>query len=175
MLQSDQSKNKLLQTESFEVSSVKVFISELKLRLEKIVDNLQHEQKLLINGDADQVSNAAQEKLKFMQELSAFIENYFRKEANNPNNERLNIENILQSINEICSKLNIEEWNNIKTLIKLCHELTDENSVLLANRLKYTNNAIDTLFSLAGASQNKTYDNTGLSQNDRLSRQLASV
>lgn len=175
MLRSHHPTNSGLISDPFGILPIKGFISQFNKQLQRLIEQLQHEQELLINGNADQISNAAQDKLSSMQELSSFITNYFNNEASTSNNTSNNLEHSIQSINEKCLKHKIEEWNETKDLINCCRELSDENSILLANRLKYTNNAIDTLFSLAGSPPSKTYDDRGLSQHSRLSRQLASV
>lgn len=175
MLRSHHPTNSGLLSDPFGILPIKGFISRFNKRLHQLVEQLQHEQELLIKGNADQISNAAQEKLSSMQELSSFIANYFNDEVEKSGNTSNSLEHSLQSLNEICLKHNIEEWNETKYLINNCRELSDENSILLANRLKYTNNAIDTLFSLAGSPQSKTYDDRGRSQHSQLSRQLASV
>ncbi len=175
MLQSNHSINSALSADPFGILPIKDFISRINKRLQHLVELLQREQELLIKGDADQISEVAQDKLRSMHELSTFIADYFNDEIENSINESNNLEYSLKSVNEICLKHKIEEWNEIKDLLNYCHDLSEENSILLANRLKYTNNANDTLFSLAGSAQSKTYDERGLSQNPRSSRQLASV
>ena len=175
MLSSARSNNKPSQEDPFGILPIKGFISHISKRLEELAKQLKQEQELLVTGTADQISIAAQEKLNCMQELSMFVSDYFDDKNAPSNASRNKLEQSLQSINDICLKNKIEEWNNIRELISHCHNLSNENSILLANRLKYTNNAIDTLYSLAGAPQTKTYDNNGLSQQARSSRQLASV
>ena len=175
MLQLDHSKNSDLLADPFDILPIKEFISRINKQLQHLVALMQREHELLTKGNADQISEIAQDKLMSMQELSTFIANYFNDEVDNSINEGNSLEYSLKSVNEICLKHKIEEWNEIKDLLNYCHDLSEENSILLANRLKYTNNAIDTLFSLAGSTQSKTYDERGLSQNPRSSRQLASV
>lgn len=175
MLQLDHSTNSALLADPLDILPIKDFVSGINKRLQHLVALLQREQELLIKGNADQISEVAQDKLKSMQELSTFIADYFNDEIDNSINENNSLEHSLKSVNEICLKHKIEEWNEIKDLLNYCHDLSEENSILLANRLKYTNNAIDTLFSLAGSAQSKTYDEKGRSQNPRSSRQLASV
>ena len=175
MQHSDHSTNTGLLTDTFGTLSVKGFLVRLNKQLEILADKLQREQELLINGNADQISDAAQEKMTHIHELSDFIANYFKNGATASSNANVSLENSLQAINEICVKHEIIEWNETQDLIKYCHDISDENSILLANRLKSTNNALDTLYSLAGSSQNKTYDNQGHSQYPRSSRRLASV
>ena len=172
MLPSSQPTNKSMDTDPFGILPIKGFIAHISNRLRSLAEQLKHEQELLIHGNADQISKAAQDKLNCMQELSNFISEYF-EDTNGASKSKL--EHSLQSINEICIKNKIEEWNKIRELINHCHNLSDENSILLANRLKYTSNAIDTLYSLAGSHQSKTYDDKGLSHQSRSSRQLASV
>ena len=175
MLQSSQHTNKTSSSDPFGISPIKGFISHVSTSLLKLVDQLAHEQELLVNGTADQISEAAKDKLNCMQELSAYISEYFQKSNGTNQNSKDNLENSLQLINDICLKNKIVEWNEIKELINECYKLSEENSILLANRLKFTNNAIDTLYSLAGAPQTKTYDNKGISLHSSTSRQLASV
>ena len=175
MLRSSQSTNKLTQIDPFGITPIKDFISHVSERLQHLAEQLKHEQALLVNGNADQISEAAQDKLNSMQELSNYISEYFGDKNGSHNGSKNKLEHALQSINDICLKNKIEEWNRIKELINNCYALSEENSILLANRLKYTSNAIDTLYSLAGAPQNKTYDDKGLSHHSRSSRQLASV
>ncbi len=172
MLRNPQSTNKLSQADPFDILPIKGFISHISERLQILVEQLKHEQELLIKGNADQISEATQAKLNCMQELSSYISEYFDNTSDISKNK---LEHSLQSINEICVKNNIKEWNKIRELISHCHSLSEENSILLANRLKYTSNAIDTLYSLAGVTQSKTYDDKGHSYQSTASRQLASA
>ena len=161
--------------DSLGIISIKEFISQLNQRLEKLSLILRDEQESLTSGSPDQISEVAQTKLSQMQELTQFISGYFNNRKDISDQGINNLEGLIKLINQICLKNRIQEWNKVKDLISTCHNLSEENSILLANRLKYTNNAIDTLFSLAGTSQNKTYDMRGLSQPTRISKQIASA
>ena len=175
MLHSNNPNNKSSELDPFGISPIKGFISQINKRIQHLAELLKQEHELLIHGTADQISEAAEDKLDCMHELSLFIANYFNDEVDNNNSINRKLEFSLQSVNEICIKNKIKEWNKIRELINYCRELSDKNSILLANRLKFTNNAIDTLYSLAGTSQSKIYDDKGLSQQSRSSRQLASA
>ena len=161
--------------DALSIISIKKFIAQLHFRLEKLSVILREEQEFLTSGNPDQISEIAQSKLSNFQELTKFISSYLNDHSSGMGVEIDNLESLIQRINQVCMNNRIEEWYKVKELIGACYNLSDENSIILANRLKYTNNAIDTLFSLAGATQNKTYDMKGLSQPMRISKQLASA
>ena len=175
MLPKSNSTDTKANADSLGIYSIKKFILQLNSRLEKLALILREEKELLASGSPDQISEIAQSKLSKMQELTQFISNYFNEDAVLFENEFKNLEDLIKLIDQTCIENKIIEWNMVKELLSTCHNLSEENSILLANRLKYTNNAIDTLFSLAGTVQNKTYDMRGLSQPNRISKQLASA
>ncbi len=172
MQSSDHSINTGLHVDPYAASSIKDFLEHFNRKLESLVEILQHEQKTLMQGSADEIGHAAQSKSDYMQELSQFIANYFNATSDTINS---NLEQALKMMNVICVEKKIIEWNASQNLIQLCRELSDENSILLANRLKSTNSALDTLYSLTGSQQTKTYDDRGHSKHAHKSRQLASV
>ncbi len=172
MSSSDHSNSTGTHTNLYSTSSIKDFLSLFNKKLEVFVDTLQHEQNILVEGTADEISHAAEEKLAYMQSLSDFITNYFN---NNANNSTGALEQSLKILSVICVENNIKEWIESQNLIQISRELSDENSILLANRLKSTNSALDTLYSLTGSHQTNTYDNSGHSRHLHVSRQLASV
>ena len=161
-----------IHVDPYSTYSLQNFLVNFNRKLEILVDLLQQEQQTLLKGNADDISHATQHKIDYINELSGLITNHFSKSSNHPRN---NLEQSLKMMNMICVEKQIKEWTESLQLIKLCRELSDENSILLANRLKSTNNALDTLYSLTGTQQNKTYDESGLSKHPRVSRQLASV
>ncbi len=175
MQDSSRSTIKTAQIDPFGVLPIKRFISNTSDQLQLLAELLKQEHELLIQGTPDQISEIAQKKLSCMQKISKYVSEYFDSETNTTNSSKSKLEDCLQSISEVCLKNKIKEWDEFIKLINYCHDLSDENSILLANRLKYTSNAIDTLYSLAGSPQNKTYDNKGFSHQSRSSRQLASV
>ena len=170
MQPSDQSIDTGLHEDPYATAPLKSFLARFNRKLESLVELLQQEQKTLMNGNADEISHAAQSKLDYMQQLSDFIQNHFNAPAN-----KADLEQSLKNMNVICVEKNLVEWHQSQELVQLCRELSDENSILLANRLKHTNSALDTLYSLTGAPQSKTYDDLGQSKHSHISRQLASV
>lgn len=172
MSSSDPSINTGIHTDPYAASSIQEFLARFNKKLESLAESLRREQEVLINGTADEISQAAQDKLAYMQILSDFIANYFNNHSENTNR---NLEQSLKMMNVICVEKNIKQWNDSQELIQFCRKLSDENSILLANRLKSTNSALDTLYSLTGSQQTKTYDDSGHSKHSHISRQLASV
>ncbi len=172
MSSSDPSINTAMHTDPYATSSIQEFLARFNKKLESLAESLRREQEVLINGSADEISQAAQDKLAYMQKLSDLIANYFNNSSENTNR---NLEQSLKMMDVICVEKNIKQWNDSQELIRFCRELSDENSILLANRLKSTNSALDTLYSLTGSQQTKTYDDSGHSKHSHLSRQLASV
>lgn len=159
-----------LHEDPYATAPLKIFLVRFNRKLESLLELLQQEQETLINGNADEISLAAQSKLDYMQQLSDFIQNHFDAPTN-----KTSLEQSLKNMNVICVEKNLVEWNQSQELVQLCRELSDENSILLANRLKHTNSALDTLYSLTGTQQSKTYDDLGQSKHSHRSRQLASV
>ncbi|QMU60380.1 MAG: hypothetical protein GKR92_01180 [Gammaproteobacteria bacterium] len=172
MSSSDSSINTGIHADPYAASSIQDFLARFNKKLNSLVEVLQGEQEVLIKGTADEISQATQDKFACMQLLSDFIANYFNNTSDNTN---INLEQSLKMMNVICVEKNIQAWNESQELIQFCRELSDENSILLANRLKSTNSALDTLYSLTGTQQTKTYDDSGHSNHSRVSRQLASV
>ena len=172
MSSSDPSINTDMHADPYATSSIQEFLARFNKKLESLAESLRREQEVLVNGTADEISQAAQDKLAYMQTLSDFIANYFNNSSENTNN---NLEQSLKMMNVICVEKNIKQWSDSQELIQFCRELSDENSILLANRLKSTNSALDTLYSLTGSQQTKTYDDSGHSKHSHISRQLASV
>ena len=172
MSSSDPSINTAMHTDPYATSSIQEFLARFNKKLESLAESLRREQEVLINGSADEISQAAQDKLAYMQKLSDLIANYFNNSSENTNR---NLEQSLKMMDVICLEKNIKQWNDSQELIRFCRELSDENSILLANRLKSTNSALDTLYSLTGSQQTKTYDDSGHSKHSHISRQLASV
>ncbi len=170
MSSSDPSINTGLHNDPYATSSIEEFLTRFNKKLEAFVEILQHDQETLIKGSADEISQSAQNKLTYIQTLSDFIASYFNNTANSSS-----LEESLKMMNVICIEKKILQWNESLDLIHFCRELSDENSILLANRLKSTNNALDTLYSLTGSQQTKTYDDSGHSKHSHISRQLASV
>lgn len=166
----DPSINTGIHNDPYATSSIEEFLARFNKMLEAFVEILQHDQETLIKGSADEISQSAQAKLTYIQTLSDFIASYFNNSSNNNN-----LEQSLKMMNVICIEKKIQPWNESLDLIHFCRELSDENSILLANRLKSTNNALDTLYSLTGSQQTKTYDDSGHSKHSHISRQLASV
>ncbi|MBT8125212.1 MAG: flagellar protein FlgN [Gammaproteobacteria bacterium] len=172
MSSSDPSINTAMHADPYATSSIQEFLARFNKKLESLAESLVREQEVLINGSADEISLAAQDKLAYMQILSDLIANYFNNPSENTNR---NLEQSLKMMDVICVEKNIKQWNDSQELIQFCRELSDENSILLANRLKSTNSALDTLYSLTGSQQTKTYDDSGHSKHSNISRQLASV
>lgn len=172
MSSSDPSINTAMHADPYATSSIQEFLARFNKKLESLAESLRREQEVLINGSADEISQAAQDKLAYMQKLSDLIANYFNNSSENTNR---NLEQSLKMMDVICLEKNIKQWNDSQELIRFCRELSDENSILLANRLKSTNSALDTLYSLTGSQQTKTYDDSGHSKHSHISRQLASV
>ena len=170
MSQSDHSIDTGLHEDPYAIAPLKSFLSRFNRKLESLLELLQQEQDILMNGNADEISHAAQSKLDYMRELSNFIQNHFNAPTN-----KTSLEQSLKNMNVICVEKNLNEWKQSQELVQLCRELSDENSILLANRLKHTNSALDTLYSLTGSQQSKTYDDLGQSKHSHISRQLASV
>jgi len=161
-----------LHADPYATASIQDFLAHFNKKLESLVEVLRREQEVLINGTADEISQVTKEKFAYMQILSDFIANYFSNSSDNPD---INLEESLRMMNVICAEKNIKAWHESQELIQFCRELSDENSILLANRLKSTNSALDTLYSLTGTQQTKTYDGNGHSKHSHVSRQLASV
>ncbi len=159
-----------LHVDPYATSSIQEFLSQFNKKLETLAETLQHEQETLLKGSAEDISQSAQDKLAHMQKLSDYIANYFH-DTDNKNT----LEQSLKMIDVICVEKKIQLWTESLDLIHFCRELSEENSILLANRLKSTNNALDTLYSLTGTQQTKTYDDNGHSKHSHISRQLASV
>jgi flagellar biosynthesis/type III secretory pathway chaperone len=170
MTSSDPSINTGLHADPYSTVSIEEFLTRFNKKLESFVVALQHDQEVLIKGSADAISQSAENKLTHIQALSDFIANHFNNTADDNN-----LEQSLKMMNLICIEKKIQKWNESLELIHFCRELSDENSILLANRLKSTNNALDTLYSLTGTQQIKTYDDSGHSKHSNISRQLASV
>ena len=168
----DSSKNASMHLNLYAAPSIKDFLARFNKELESLIEILQREQNVLIKGSADEISSIAHDKLTYMQVLSDFIANHFNDSSVNINN---NLEKSLNMLNTICIEENIEEWNVSQNLIRFSRELSDENSILLANRLKSTNSALDTLYSLSGSQQTNTYDDRGHSTHPLISRQITSV
>lgn len=160
-----------INVDPYATTSIKDFLVQFNNKLESLVEALQHEQVVLVKGTADEISQAAQNKLAHIQILSDFTANYFRN-SGNANNK---LEQSLKMLNVICVKKKILLWNESQKLIQFSRELSDENSIHLANRLKSTNSALNTLYSLTGSNQTNTYDDNGHSKHSHISRQLASV
>ncbi len=169
---SDQSINTGIHADPYETSTLQDFLVRFNRKLELFVELLQLEQQTLMQGSADEISHAAQSKLDHIQKLSQFIANYFNNIPGHTNND---LEQSLKMMNVICVEKEIKQWTESQELIRFCRDLSDENSILLANRLKSTNSALDTLYSLTGSQPNKTYDDNGHSKHSHISRQLASV
>ena len=173
MQSTDHSINTGIQADPYSATSIKDFLLHFNRKLESLVEIMQREQEALIKGTADDISQAAQHKLGYLQELSKYIAKYFSVASENLNND---LEQSLKMLNVICVEKQITYWTASQKLISSCRELSDENSILLANRLKSTNSALDTLYSLTGTQQNKLYDDNGHSKHSNtISRQLASV
>lgn len=172
MQSSAQSINTGIHVDPYTTDSLQEFLIRFNKKLEIFVELLQQEQQTLLKGNVDDISHATQHKLDYIKALSSLITNHFSKASNHPRN---NLEHSLKMMNSICVEKQIKQWDKSIELITYCREQSDENSIILANRLKFTNNALDTLYSLTGAQQNKTYDDTGLSKHPHISRQLASV
>ena len=172
MQSSDQSINTGIHADPYETSTLQNFLVGFNRKLELFVELLQHEQQTLIQGTADEISQAAHSKLDHIQKLSQYIANYFNNTPGQTNND---LEQSLKMMNMICVEKEIKQWTESQELIRFCQNLSDENSILLANRLKSTNSALDTLYSLTGSQPNKTYDDNGHSKHPHVSRQLASV
>ncbi len=172
MSSTDNSISTGIHTDPYSTSSIKDFLAPFNKKLEALVELLQSEQNVLSKGTADEISHAAQNKLDYMQALSDFITNYF---SNSTNYSSSNLDKSLKMMNVVCVEKNIKEWNESQNLIQFSRELSNENSILLANRLKSTNSALDTLYSLTGSQQSSTYDGSGHSRHPQISRQLASV
>ena len=172
MQSSDHSIHSGLHIDPYAATSIKSFLVKFNQKLESFVELLQREQTTLMQGSADEISQTAQYKSDYMQELSQYVANYFSNASEKINT---NLEEALKLMDIICVEKKIIEWTTSKKLIQLCRELSDKNSILLANRLKSTTSALDTLYSLTGSQQTKTYDDRGHSSNDLRSRQLASV
>ena len=170
MQPSDHSIDTGLHEDPYATAPLKSFLARFNRKLEALLELLQQEQQTLMNGSADEISHAAQSKLDYMQQISDFIQNHFNAPAN-----KISLEQSLKNMNVICVEKNLNEWKQSQELVQLCRELSDENSILLANRLKHTNSALDTLYSLTGCQQSKTYDDLGQSKHSHISRQLASV
>lgn len=169
---SDQGINTGIHVDPYATSSMQEFLARFNKMLESLAEVLRHEQEVLIKGTADEISQVTQDKFARMQELSNFIADYFNNSSENTN---INLKQSLKMMNVICVEKNIKQWHDSQKLIQFCRELSDENSILLANRLKSTNSALDTLYSLTGSQQTKTYDDSGHSKHSHISRQLASV
>ena len=172
MQPTDHSTSTGIRTDPYTTASIQDFLVRFNRKLESFIELLQLEQKILVSGTADEISHAAQSKLDRMHELSQFIANHFNQTSKHTNT---NLEQALKMMDVICVEKQIKQWPESQELIRFCRALSDENSILLANRLKSTNNALDTLYSLTGSQQNKTYDNNGHSKHSHISRQLASV
>jgi len=172
MSSSDPSINTGIQTDPYAASSIQEFLAHFNKKLESLAESLRLEQEVLIKGTADEISQSAQDKLANMQILSDFVANYFNNSSENTSTD---LEQSLKMMNIICIEKNIKQWTDSQELIQFCRELSDENSILLANRLKSTNSALDTLYSLTGSQQTNTYDDSGHSKHSHISRQLASV
>jgi len=172
MTTSDHNLNTEAHSDLYSVPKIKKFLGHFNKDLESFVEVLKQEQNTLLKGTADEISVATQNKLSFIQALSTQVASHFNNLSNNVKNS---FEESLKMMNLICTEKQIDEWNSSQTLIQYCRELSDENSIILANRLKSTNSALDTLYSLTGSHQNKTYDDNGHSQHSHNSRQLASV
>lgn len=172
MNSSEHSKNTGIYVDPYSTPIVKEFLVRFNKKLESFVGILQQEQEVLTAGTADEISIATQDKLNFIQTLSDLIANHFNNFSDNTTS---NLEESLKMMNVICIEKQINEWNKSQNLIQFCRELSDENSIILANRLKSTNSALDTLYSLTGSQQSKTYDDSGHSKHSHVSRQLASV
>ena len=161
-----------LHADPYATASIQDFLANFNKKLESLAEVLRREQEILIKGTADEISQATQDKFAHMQLLSDFIANYFNNSSDNTN---ISLEQSLKLMNVICVEKDIKAWHESQKLIQYSRELSDENSILLANRLKSTNNALDTLYSLTGTQQTKTYDDSGHSKHSHVSRQLASV
>ncbi len=168
----DQSINTGIHTDPYETSALQDFLVRFNRKLELFVELLQHEQQALSQGSADEISQAAQSKLDHIQKLSKFIANNFN---NSPGQTSGDLDQSLKMMNIVCVERGIKLWAESQDLIRFCQNLSNENSILLANRLKSTNSALDTLYSLTGSQPNKTYDDNGHSKHPHVSRQLASV
>jgi flagellar biosynthesis/type III secretory pathway chaperone len=166
----DPSINTGIHADPYATISIEEFLARFNKKLESFVEVLQRDQEILIKGSADAISQSAENKLTHIQALSDCIAKHF----NNASNDN-NLEESLKMMNLICIEKKIQKWNESLELIHFCRELSDENSILLANRLKSTNNALDTLYSLTDTQQIKTYDDSGHSKHSNISRQLASV
>ena len=172
MQTSAQNINTGIHMDPYATDSLQEFLLRFNKKLEILVELLQKEQQTLLKGNADEISHATQYKLDYMNELSGLITNYFNRTSSHSGS---NLEQSLKMMNVICVEKQLKQWEESLELITFCRELSDENSILLANRLKSTNNALDTLYSLTGTQQNKTYDDSGQSKHPQVSRQLASV
>jgi len=166
----DPSINTGLHIDPYATPSIQEFLKSFNKKLETFIEVLQRDQETLIKGNADEISQSAQDKLAYIQKLSDFIASNF-----NNTSDKNNLEESLKMMNIICIEKKIQQWNESLDLINFCREISDENSILLANRLKSTNSALDTLYSLTGNQQTKTYDDNGHSKHSHVSRQLASV
>ena len=167
-----QSINTGIHLDLYATEALQEFLAQFNRKLEVLVEILQQEQQTLLRGNADDISHATQNKLDYMHELFGFITNHFSKATNHSSRD---LEQSLKMMNVICVEKQIKQWADSQELITICRELSDGNSIVLANRLKSTNSALDTLYSLTGTQQNKTYDDNGQSKHPHVSRQLASV
>jgi flagellar biosynthesis/type III secretory pathway chaperone len=161
-----------LNVDPYASPAIQDFLVRFNKKLESLIEVHQHEQNVLTKGTADEISQAAQDKFSYMQILSDFIADYFNHSSDNTNGI---LEQSLKMLNVICVEKKIKQWSETQELIKFCRELSDENSIILANRLKSTNSALDTLYSLTGSQKTDTYDDNGHSKHSHVSRQLASV
>jgi len=152
--------------------SIQEFLIHFNKKLGKYSALLEREREALTCGSADEIDQAAKDKLSYMQALSEYVSDHF---SNFANTTKMNIEQSLKVVGAICSEKNISEWDETQKLLHLNYELSDGNSITLANRLKSTNSALNTLYSLAGINQTNTYDDSGHSKHSHTSRKLASV
>ncbi len=164
--------NKAVTNDPYSVSSIEDFLTRLNSKLESLANILKNEHEVLIQGTADEISQVAQDKQTYMRVISEDATKYFNNFNEKAEN---NLEQSLKMLDVICVKKKILAWNESQKLLHFCRDLSDENSINLANRLKSTNNALNTLYSLTGINQTNTYDNSGHSKHTPVSRQLASV
>ena len=100
----------------YSAPSIKDFLAVFNKKLESLIEILQHEQKVLTKGSADEISTTAQEKLAYMQALSNFIANYFNSSSVSKNN---GLEESIKMLNEVCIGESIVEGMNHKIYFNL--------------------------------------------------------
>ena len=134
-------------------------LTALQSSVSIFLDQLSAERDILLNGNAEQLSEITDNKQQVLRELT-LLENQIRPHLVKLNGGETNA----TALDDTSSLAEKKLWQDIVETLRECQQINLENGALVNTFLKHSKNVLNQLFSLANINNTVTYNEQGNQQ-----------